>query len=355
MLWCNQCHLLSRRRSYCTDVVMPLLAALSLLTVSDFALYKRIAATVLPLLSLLQTSSSADYARFMQPLLALLLTRFTCPTPHPLPCPILSSGLTLTSLRNKGDFQLKSLLPDFDKQEGEEERVLFLEIAHGETPRTRALYNLLNTSSHLPALVRSQRPLSVSFTRYTLGFLLYHSSTISLYTLTCNLILRTMLYAEYLVYSTLSLPPFLLGLWRRVIMLTCSLESHALTEETIERLAFLTTHLNPYFDGMQFSTPSSSSLSMDFDDMSSFPPTLRQLYLLPQSSSIVSLSYRDHPSPSSFPYFNPFPKSLSNHPNAWTSSFITRISRFIGSFSGSKSMPFPRHSHRKHPAWLLKR
>lgn len=159
---------------------MPLLAALSLLTVSDFALYKRIAATVLPLLSLLQTSSSADYARFMQPLLALLLTRFTCPTPQPLPCPILSSGLTLTSLRNKGDFQLKSLLPDFDKQEGEEERVLFLEIAHGETPRTRALYNLLNTSSHLPALVRSQRPLSVSFTRYTLGFLLYHSSTISL-------------------------------------------------------------------------------------------------------------------------------------------------------------------------------
>ena len=322
---------------------MPLLAAASLLPISSFPLYSRFATTILQLVSLLQTSPAADYTLFLQPLLVLLLTRFSSPTPQMLPCPILSSGLTLSSLLRERDLQLKTLLPDIEKQECDQEQTLFLEIVQGETPRTRALYDLLNSSSHLPALVQSQRPLSASFTRCSLGFLLYHSSTLSTYVFTRILIPRTMLFAGYLVHSTLALPPFLLGLWRHVVMLTCSLESHTLTEETLERLTFLTTHLNPYFDGMQFNTPSSSSLSMDFDDMSSFPPTLRQLYLLPQSSSIVSPPHRLHPSPSCFPFSSRFPKSPFSQPSAWTSSLITRTSLFIDSFSGSRSIHSQQH------------
>ena len=340
MLLCRRSAFLSRRRVYCTDIVMPLLAATSLLSLTDVSLYKTLATTVLQLTRLLQTTPTSDYAVFLQPLLVLVLTRFSCPTPQPLPSPILSSGLTLSSLRKEGDFHWKALLPDMEKLEcGEEGPALFLEIARGETPRARALYDLLNASSHLPALVRSQRPLSISYTRCALGFLLYHSSTLSLYPRQKSLTHRTMLFAGYLVHSTLTLPPFLLGLWRRVVMMTCSLESQSLTEETIAQLTFFATQLNPYFDGMRFSTPSSSSLSIDFDDMSSFPPTLRQLYLLPQSSSIVSLSCRAHPSPSSFPYSSLSPSSLFSRPSAERSSSVTPTSLFTGSFSGSKSTP----------------
>lgn len=238
------------RHQYCIDYIIPLLSATALAGTTSLLRYTELTRAILQQTEHFQ-SYNDNCLSFLHALLAQLLSFISMKSPSSLPLSILSSGLTLSALLQQEEEEFQFLNSEHQQYE-EEEKQLCEEMFEGKSSRIQALFSLLSSSSHLPSLIQ-QRPFAIPFTRFALVFLLHHSSTVSLFIHSLFLITRVMLFAEYLLHSQVSLPPFLSNVWRRVIMTTCSINSSVITEDTLNRIRFCTTHLNPCYDALVFS------------------------------------------------------------------------------------------------------